>query len=137
MVEATPKGRDEKKTGTVLIIEDEAALLRVLSDKLSSEGLSVLEATNGEEGLKLALTRHPDLILLDIVLPKVWGLNMLKSLREDAWGKKVHVFILTNIDKSKEISKGMDYNIARYFIKSDIKLEDLVSSIKLYLRGGN
>jgi two-component system, OmpR family, response regulator ArlR len=137
MVDSALKKPAEKISKKILIVEDEAALLKVLNDKLVHEGFIVLEASNGEEGLKLALTEHPDLILLDVIMPKVGGLKMLQALRDDAWGKRVHVFILTNVDKSKEITEGMNYNVAKYFIKSDIKLEDLVWSMKLYLRGGS
>lgn len=127
---------DQKTAKKVLIVEDEAPLRNVLRDKLASDGLNVLTAENGEQGLKIALSEHPALILLDILLPGVTGLKMLESLRADAWGKTgVTVFIITNVDKSKEITEAMNYNIAKYIIKSDIKLDDLSWSVKTYLEG--
>lgn len=118
----------------ILVVEDEVAYLNLLQAELVKSGYEVMVAHDGEEGLKLALGSKPDLILLDIVMPKVDGLKMLSELRKDAWGNKAMVFILTNINESKEISEGMNNNIFKYFVKSEIKLEDLLWSIKLYLK---
>lgn len=122
-----------KTAKKILIVEDEIAYQNILRDKLTQEGYDVLVASDGGEGLVLALAEHPDLILLDIVMPKVGGLKMLELLRADTWGKQVHVFILTNIYASKEKSEGFNQNVAKYFIKSDIDLEDLLWSVKTYM----
>jgi DNA-binding response OmpR family regulator len=116
----------------ILIIEDEIALQHVLRDKLREAGYDVLIASDGEEGLVLALAEHPNLILLDIVMPKVGGLAMLRTLRADVWGKNAHVFILTNVHGSDEKSESINQHVAKYFVKSDINLEDLLWSVKMY-----
>lgn len=118
----------------ILVVEDEEAYLKVLHDQLVKSGYEVLEAIDGEEGLKVALAEKPDLILLDIIIPKIDGLQMLEKLREDSWGSQVQVFILTNVNESKDISEGINNSISRYFVKSDINLKDLMWSIKVCLK---
>lgn len=118
----------------ILVVEDEHAYLNLLRDQLVKSGYQVIEARDGEEGLKLALAKKPDLILLDLLMPKVGGLAMLKSLRAGAWGREVPVFILTNVYGEKEMSEGISNNANHYFVKSDLKLEDLLWNIKVYLK---
>jgi two-component system response regulator CpxR len=117
----------------ILITEDDAPIRKILSEKLISEGFSTLEAQNGEEGLKLALGEHPDLIILDLVLPKMSGMEVLKKLREDVWGKDAKVVILTNLGDSETLSKVMESEVFDYFVKTDIKLEEFVQKIKVKL----
>ncbi|MCX6716850.1 MAG: response regulator [Candidatus Taylorbacteria bacterium] len=120
----------------VLIAEDEATLRGAIKDELTREGISVIEAKNGEEGLRIALSEHPDLIMIDILMPKMDGLAMLKKLREDPWGKNVDFIILTNVSDFDEISRAMkvsevkDHESFEYLIKSDVKIEDVVEKVK-------
>src|SRR5258708_6807474 len=81
----------------VLIVEDEVPMLQVLKEKLQGSGYTTFQAKDGQEGLELSLTHHPDIILLDILMPKMDGMTMLTKLREDSWGKTVPVIILTNV----------------------------------------
>ena len=118
----------------ILIVEDEVSLLNVLSEKLKLEGFEILEAKNGEEGLDLAIKQKPDLILLDIIMPKMDGITMLGKLRENSWGKHVPVIILTNLSSGSEILKSVEKKVFSYLIKSDWKLEDVVKKIKKALR---
>lgn len=114
----------------ILIVEDELSLRNALRDKLLSENFAVLEAKNGEKGLAVALREHPDLILLDIIMPVMDGISMLKKLRGDEWGKDAPVIILTNLSDSKSISDSMNENITNYLVKSDWKLEDIVKIVR-------
>ena len=91
----------------LLIVEDEKILSDTLEEKLVSEGFEVLKAIDGEEGLKLALDSHPNLILLDLLMPKVDGITMLKKLRKDTWGERANVIILTNVESSDKISESL------------------------------
>lgn len=124
------KTENSKFSQRILIVEDDSVLRNVLVDKLSLEGFSCLEAKNGKDGLDIALDKHPDLILLDIIMPKMDGITMLKKLREDTWGKTVTVLILTNLSEPKDISDSVTENITGYLIKSDWKLQDVVYEIK-------
>lgn len=117
-------------TKKILIIEDELTLRSVLAEKLKSEGFEVLEAKNGQEGLDFSISQKPELILLDIVMPKMDGLTMLEKLREDSWGKKVPVIVLTNLSSGAEMSRSAENGVSGYLVKTDWKLEDVVKKIK-------
>src|SRR3989304_617137 len=82
----------------LLIIEDEMPLLKIMMEEFSNSNIKVMGAPNGKEGLELALSKHPDLIVLDLLMPKMNGITMLKKLREDEWGKNASVIILTNLE---------------------------------------
>ena len=94
----------EKKR--ILIVEDDESLKKIMVHTLRAENLEVLEAGNGEEGLKMALEEKPDLVLLDIVLPGMDGLAVLKKLREDSRGKDIPVITLTNLGDIKTVSEA-------------------------------
>lgn len=124
----------ENKQKTILIVEDEAPLRGALSDKFKRAGFSVLEARNGEEGLEIATHEHPDIILLDVMMPVMSGMAMFKQLREDAWGKGARVIMLTNLNDAEYIAAAMEQGSYDYFIKSDWKIEDLVERVKEKLK---
>jgi CheY-like chemotaxis protein len=89
---------------TILLVEDDVSLRTVLVDKLTAEGFATLEAADGLTGLELATKYHPDVILLDIFMPKMDGITMLSQLRStDPWGKNVQVIILSNSTLSNTI----------------------------------
>lgn len=118
----------EKK---ILVVEDDISLLNVLSERLTEEGFSVLKAITGEEGLDLAIKNHPDLILLDIVMPKMDGISMLRKLRSDAWGKKALVILLTNLMADDKMMKAIaELEPAFYLTKTDWKMDDVVERVK-------
>lgn len=122
------------KDKVILVVEDEAPMLGVLADNLGFEGFSVLRATNGVDGLALALENHPDLILLDIMMPQMNGLIMLEKLRSDEWGKGVPVIILTNFGDNEKVAEALGDDVSEYFIKSDVKMEEVVTRIKEKLK---
>jgi DNA-binding response OmpR family regulator len=115
---------------TILIVEDEKPLRDALSSKLTHEGFAILQAGDGQDGLKIALQMHPDLILLDIILPVMDGMTMLKQLRQDTWGKEAKIIVLTNLTDEERISESFHSAVFDYLIKTDWKLEDLVQKIK-------
>ena len=118
---------EDKKV--LLIVEDDLALAKALVGKFSKENFQLLEAKNGEEGLKLALDKKPDLILLDIVMPRMDGISMLKELRQDDWGKGVPVIILSNLADAQDNSEIIQEHIVDYLIKTDWSLEDIVKKV--------
>ncbi len=115
----------------ILIVEDEPALLRVLADKFSNEGFSVLEAKNGLTGLKMALEETPEIILLDILMPELDGMEMMKRLREtNVYGKKVPIVILTNLDADEKITWAVAKDgPAYYLIKSNVDMDEIVEKV--------
>jgi DNA-binding response OmpR family regulator len=123
----------DDKQQTILIVEDEPALLKVYGEELGDQGFRVLRARNGQEGLELAVREKPDLILLDILMPVMDGLTMMQKLREkSAWGKTVPIILLTNLSASEEeIMKAIIKNEpAYYLVKSDWTLQDVLEKIK-------
>ena len=126
------KGRSASGGKKILIVEDEQDLREALTDKLTREGFSVLAAKNGEEGLKVALDARPDLILLDIVMPIMDGMTMMKKLREEnEWGKNVSIILLTNLSATDEIISGIvEDEPAYYLVKSDWKIGDVVKKVR-------
>ena len=120
------------KQKTVLIVEDEKSLRDAIVDILRLKDFNPLEAKNGKEGVGIALGKHPDLILLDLVMPEMDGMTALKKIREDAWGEKVPVIILTNLSATKEqlVEDMVTHKPMHYLIKSDWKLHDVVKKIE-------
>ena len=122
-----------KQNRTILIVEDESPLRRALRDKLTREGFDVSEAENGGTGLAAAITDHPDLILLDIVMPKMDGITLLRQLRNtNDYGKTVPVIFLTNLTSADE-QRNQDMaelEPSLYLVKSDWKIQDVVAKIR-------
>lgn len=114
----------------ILIVEDELSLLKILTDQFTEEKFDVFTAKNGQEGLNSALQNHPDIILLDVNMPVMNGIEMLEKLRMDTWGAEVPVMILSNVESSASISAGLSHRVSKYYIKADWRLEDLVKEVK-------
>src|SRR6185312_13646530 len=94
----------------ILVVEDEASIALALGDKLAQEKFTVSKAVDGEEGLAVALREHPDLILLDLRMSKMTGLEMLDELRKDAWGKTANVMIMTNVADTASQEEAARYH---------------------------
>ena len=118
----------------ILIVEDDRSLRFPLEEAVGREDFITLVAKDGEEGLAVALKSHPDLILLDIIMPKMNGLKMLKKLREDNWGKTVPVLLLTNDTDPEHMRETLKDNATDYLIKSDWEIEDVVKKVKTTLK---
>jgi DNA-binding response OmpR family regulator len=118
---------------SILIVEDEETLLRALSEKLEREGFAVYKAINGEEGLRMAMENTPDLILLDLVMPRVDGMQMLNELRMAAWGKKIPIMILSNLSDERRVAESMEQGVHDYLIKTDWSLQEVVKKVRTKL----
>jgi DNA-binding response OmpR family regulator len=112
--------------GKVLIIEDEAPLRVALVEKFSQECSNVLQAHNGQEGLEVALKEHPDLILLDLMMPKMDGFQMIRQLKLDDWGKSAKVLILTNFSEDSLDIQELKREGYEVLVKTDNSLEEIV-----------
>lgn len=115
---------------TILIVEDEPTIVDVLREKLTDEGFSVVEAGNGEDGLAKAIKHHPDLILLDIVMPGMNGVKMLEKLKKDEWGKSVKVIFLTNLSDEEKITETYNLSPSDYLIKAEWSIEEVIKKVK-------
>jgi two-component system response regulator MprA len=124
----------------ILIIEDESMMRNSLAEKFANEGFDVSIGIDGEDGLKKALQVHPDIILLDILMPKMDGLMMLKKLRQDSWGAHVKVIILSNVSDVEKIAEAMTMGWGgqfTYLVKTDHTLESVVKEVKKQLNKNN
>jgi DNA-binding response OmpR family regulator len=117
-------------TKTILIVEDEQLLSKAIRRKLEKNAFNVIDAFDGGEGLAVALEKHPDLILLDIVLPIMDGVTLLDRLREDPWGKDVPVIILSNLSDASIIKESRERGVNTYLVKTDWKLDEVVEKVK-------
>lgn len=111
------------------MIEDEVAIGLALGNALEDAGYAVSRAADGEDGLASALRDHPDLILLDIKLPKMNGMDVLKKLRADSWGKNARVIILTNVSDLGTLQTAMAEGTFFYIVKSDTSVKDILRNV--------
>ena len=117
----------------ILFIEDESALQKTFGEVLSQAGYEMTSALDGEIGLRLAKIKKPDLILLDLILPKVHGLEVLKKLKGDKETKDIPVIILTNLEGMINIEKAIELGAKGYLVKAQYSLEEIVQKIKAAL----
>lgn len=115
----------------ILIVEDEPAMLKALSDTMSRAGYGVFTAADGQEGIHIALTKHPDLIILDILMPNTNGVSVMETLRKTPWGKTVPIVILTNLEPDdKMIGTILRDQPSYYLVKASTNLDDLTEKIR-------
>ena len=120
---------------TILFIEDESAVQKAFSDMLTKEGFEIIPALDGEIGLRLATKKHPDLILLDLVLPKMDGFEVLKQLKGAAGTKTIPVIVLTNLEQMENIQQVLDLGATTYLVKANYTLQEVVEKIRKILKG--
>ena len=118
---------------TILLIEDEGALQKTMGDVLSQEGYEILSALDGEAGVRMAKEKIPDLVLLDLVLPKMMGFEVLQQLRETKETKDIPVIILTNRENLEDIERATDLGVTTYLVKSNYELGEVVEKVKAAL----
>jgi len=121
--------KKSKKTN-ILIVEDDKFLAGMYVTKLDLEGFTVSLANDGEKGLKLATEEKPDVILLDIILPKMSGFDVLKDLKDDPQTKDIPVVLLTNLGQRDDVQKGLDLGAVDYLIKAHFMPSEVVEKIK-------
>lgn len=117
----------------ILIAEDDPLISKMYKTKLASEGYEVLAATDGEQALNEATKSSPDLILLDIMMPKMSGLDMLSKFRETQAGKDIPVIVLSNLSNQEEIQTANSLGAKEYLVKADHTPSQVVAKIKQYI----
>lgn len=118
----------------ILVVEDDSALAEALETTLSAEGFKVSKARDGEEGLKMVKKDKPDLILLDIVMPKMDGITMMERLQEKPATKSIPIIFLTNLSDVDTISKVVRQGMFDYLVKTEWDINELVELVKKRLK---
>lgn len=114
----------------ILIVEDEKPLANMLADKLQAEGFTTQVAFDGQAGLAMALDWQPDLILLDLIMPKIDGMTMLRKLRQNEKGKGIHVILLTNLSDTSKVYEAVSLGVNDYLVKTNWDLDEIIKEIK-------
>lgn len=114
----------------ILVVEDELSFLNLLHKELSAKGYTVVDAKNGKEGYDKAVTIHPDLIIMDLLMPDVDGITMLETLRKDKDGKNMKVIILTNLELDGDMmQRALKTKPLYYFVKTDVTLATIMEKV--------
>ena len=117
----------------ILMIEDDIFLRKIYRDQLTREGFDFVEATNGLEGLNKVASEKPDIILLDLMLPRKNGFDVLKDLQASEQTKSIPVIIISNLGQELDIKEAMDLGAKDYLIKTEVKLSEVIEKIKALL----
>lgn len=120
----------ETTSKTILIIEDEVDLREALKTVFSYDGYYVSIASDGEMGLQMALSGKPDIILLDVLMPKMDGISVLKKLRADEWGKTVKVIVLTAVDDLEKVAEIISAGSDGYIMKTHVTVSTIAQKVK-------
>lgn len=117
----------------VLIVEDEDFLVRALEDNLVIQGYQVSIAKNGEEAIKRIKKNKPDLILLDLLMPKRDGFYVLEKMKKNPEWKLIPVIVLSNLGEDTSISRALEMGADDYFVKSNHPIKKVLEKVKEYL----
>ena len=117
----------------VLIVEDDPVLLKMYTEKFGYEGFKVLNAKDGEEALKVSLEEKVDIILLDIMLPRMSGTDYLEKFRQNPKGKSVPVIALTNLAEEEERQRALRLGVKEYLVKAMQTPDQVVETVKKYI----
>lgn len=114
----------------ILLVEDEPFLSSLLRLKLEKADFEVISAKDGEEALNILGQTKPDLMLLDLILPKKNGFEVLETIRQDPQLEKLPVIIISNLGQEVDISRGKSLGVIEYFVKARLSIDDLVKKVK-------
>jgi CheY-like chemotaxis protein len=117
----------------ILLAEDDRFLRKAADTALRRHGFSVVTATNGEEALEALRTMKPDLILLDLIMPKVQGFEVLRSVKENPATAHIPVIVLSNLGQEGDVKRAMESGATAYFVKANLTLEDMVTQVESVL----
>jgi CheY-like chemotaxis protein len=119
----------------VLLAEDDRFLRRAAEVELRRHGYVVLAAADGEEALKIATEQIPDIILLDLIMPKMQGFEVLRKLKQQESTAKIPVLIMSNLGQDQDVQQAMEGGAIAYLIKSNLSLKDLARNVEQVLKG--
>lgn len=122
---------------TVLIVEDDPFLSNLLKTRFERAGINVLRAADGDEALKIINSTKLDLVMLDIIIPKKSGFEVLETMRENPQLMNMPVIIVSNLGQEGDIQRGKNLGAMAYFIKAQVSIDDIVSRVKAFLDTGS
>lgn len=117
----------------ILLVEDDTALASVYRSRLELEGFDVCEANNGEDALSLAVSEHPDLVLLDVMMPKISGFDVLDILRNTPETTNIRVIMLTALSQPKDKERAEQLGVDDYLVKSQVVIDDVIERVRHHL----
>lgn len=117
----------------ILLIEDDSLIIKIYTTRLVADGFQVLSASNGEEGIRIAEQERPDLILLDIMMPKMDGFTVLESLRNHDALKHIPIIVYSNLAQESEMKRALELGANEFIVKANISPTELVNKMKSYL----
>lgn len=117
----------------ILLVEDDEMLHGMYTQKFKNQGYDVVSAYNGADGVKLAETEKPDVVLLDVIMPKMDGFVALKKIRKNPVTEKMPVILLTNLGQEEDVRKGRELGANDYFIKANHTPQEVVDKVKVLL----
>jgi len=119
---------------TILFVEDEPNLQKAVGQFLEKEGYQIKSALDGQLGLEMAREFKPDLILLDLILPKKDGFQVLEELKKNEITKNIPVIVLTNLEEGTDVEKALSLGATTYLVKANYELDEVVKKIKETLK---
>ncbi|MFQ6049785.1 MAG: PleD family two-component system response regulator [Candidatus Paceibacterales bacterium] len=122
-----------KKKPKILMIEDNQYLLKLYRNKLTSVGFEFIEATNGVEGLNKVISLKPDIVLLDLILPRKNGFDVLIEMRRNAETKDIPVIILSILGQEADVKRGLSLGAQDYLVKAETSFSEVISKVKEWL----
>ncbi len=117
----------------ILLVEDDTALAAVYRSRLELEGFEINEVNNGEDALSAAISFRPDLILLDVMMPKISGFDVLDILRNTPETTNIRVVMLTALSQPKDKERAEQLGVDDYLVKSQVVISDVVARVKHHL----
>ncbi|OGH86530.1 MAG: hypothetical protein A2493_03140 [Candidatus Magasanikbacteria bacterium RIFOXYC12_FULL_33_11] len=118
------------KVPVVLLVEDDTFLGNIYKTKFELEKFKIIVATDGQEGLEMAKKKKPDIILLDVLMPKMDGFTVLENLKKDKNLAQIPVILLTNLGQKDDVEKGLELGAVDYLIKAHFKPSETVDKVK-------
>jgi|SRR5687768_5106033 CheY-like chemotaxis protein len=125
-----------QQSKSILLVEDDRFLRKAAEATLRRHGFTVRTAADGEEALQRVRDEAPDLVLLDLIMPKLQGFEVLRILKQDPATKQIPVVVLSNLGQESDVQQALQSGAAAYFIKANLSLQDLVTQVHRVLTGG-
>ena len=117
----------------ILLIEDEVLSVKMYRTYLEAEGHQVMSADNGEKGLKMVSEFQPDLIVLDIMMPKISGLDLLTQFRQNPKSKNIPVIVLSNLQEPEKAKEALNLGAKEFLVKAKVDPKEVIAKIKQHL----